>query len=168
MSPFGGVQKEEHLDITGELCGLLEQKKGLFLEYEQATLALLDCAPEDAEKYIILRGQKATEIDELTETIARLCSQAPDPAVLLEAAGGKVDFERVPSEYHPVFYAAQGVFSVIHRIRQSDIQAMGRLAKLRDEAREAIRQNQNLPKIKKYLTDLTNAGPPASLKDEKV
>ncbi|MDL2293605.1 hypothetical protein LJC60_03130 [Ruminococcaceae bacterium OttesenSCG-928-D13] len=155
------------MDTVGKLCALLEKESDLFLEYEQATLALLDCAADDAEHYIMLRGAKANEIDGLVEEIAQVCGQVPDAAVLLECTKASLPFDRVPAGYQPVYYAGQNVRSVIHRIGQSDVQAMQRLERLRDEAVEAIKQNQNMPKIRKYLTDLTDV-PHAPLRNDKA
>ena len=144
------------MDIVSEMCLLLEAEKNRFIEYEVATQALMDCTPDDAENYITVRGQKANEIDGIREEIAALCGQVEDCAVLLNCSKAALAFEKVPNEYHPVYYAAQGVMSVISRIRQSDAQALQHIEKMRDEALESIKQNQNMPKIKKYLTDLAD------------
>lgn len=138
---------------------MLETKKERFLAYEQATLALLDCAPEDAENYITQRGELATEIDGVNEEIEQICGSVPDGATMLAASKVALPFEQVSSEYQCIFYSGQAVQSVIHRILQSEGQVKERLEKLRNEAMEGIKLNQNMPKIKKYLTDL--AEPPA-------
>lgn len=142
--------------MIGEICVLLEQKKDRFAEYEQATQALLDCPPDDAEHYITRRSELATVIDGLDEQLHQLCGQAPDAAELWACTRANLPFERVPSAYQPVYYTAQGVQSIIQRIIQTEQQAKERLERLRQEALDAIKQNQNVPKIKKYLTGLTD------------
>ena len=156
------------MDTVTRLCSLLEEEKQQFLEYEQATLALLDCDADAAEQYITQRGALANQIDALIEEMARLCDGEPSGEVLLQAAKGSIDFERVPSEYHCVFYAGQAVRSVIHRIGQTEKQAMERLETMREDALSQIRRNQNLPKIKKYLTDLGSGQGEVSLTDGKA
>lgn len=156
------------MDTITRLCSLLEEEKQRFLEYEEATLALLDCETDAAENYITQRGTLANEIDALIEEMARLCDAEPAGEVLLAAAKGSIDFARVPAEFHCVFYAGQAVRSVIHRITQTEKQAMERLEALREEALSHIRQNQNLPKIKKYLTDLGSGQDEISLTSGKA
>ncbi|MDL2327156.1 hypothetical protein LJC64_00640 [Ruminococcaceae bacterium OttesenSCG-928-A11] len=159
--------KGENVDIVGKLCTLLDKENDLFLEYEQATLAALDCPADDVEHYITLRGAKANEIDGLREEITAVCGQMPDAPVLLECTRASLPFDKVPAGYQPVFYAGQNLRSVINRITQSDQQVMQRLERLRDEALDGIKQNQNMPKIRKYLTDLTDV-PHQPLRDSKV
>lgn len=156
------------MDTIGKLCELLEQKKERFLAYEKVTLAILSGTPEDVEHYIIQRGDIATEIDALDEEIYRLCDGEGAGEVMLSAARARIDFERVPAEYHCVFYAGQAVRSVASRLVQSDAQVVELLKKWQAEALESIKQNQNLPKIKKYLTDLTEKPPQGSLRNEKA
>lgn len=154
------------VEMIDALCDLLEQQKEDFLAYEEATLALLESEPDDAEQYITQRAQLANAIDERTEEMARLCATQPGGDWLLQTALGKTEFGQVPGEYHRVFYAAQAVQSVASRIAQTDSQVLERLGRLRDEALASIRQNQNLPKIKKYLEDLSET--PGSLRDSKA
>lgn len=156
------------MDVIAQICTLLEQKKALFTEYEQATQALLDCEADTVENYITQRGQKAIEIDALTEEIARLCSGMPASDLLLDATLARIDFAKLPPEYHSVFYEAQAVRSVAHRVSETDKQVVVRLEQLRDEALLNIRQNQNVPKIKKYLTDLSDRPSAGSLTDGKA
>ena len=156
------------MDIAAELCRLLEQKKEHFLEYEQATLAMLDCEADDVDQYITQRGFIATEIDELTEQMARLCDGLPERDLLLEAAAGQVDFGNVPSEYHCVFYGGQAVRSVVNRIMETEKQVVARFEGMREEAREYIRLNQHIPKIKKYLANLADKPADMGLTNEKA
>lgn len=160
--------KDNTVDKITHICQILEDKRELFLEYEKATQALLQCDAEDAENYITKRGKLANEIDELTEAFARACDGEPAKELLLETASGKADFSGVPSEYQCIYYSGQNMRSVIGRIAESEKQVIERLESLRDEAREAIKQNQDIPKIKKYLTDLSDPNPAIRLKDEKV
>lgn len=143
------------VDIVNSACNILSEQEGLFARYETATLALLDCAPEDASHYITERDRLANRIDELNEQLAKLCAETPNGELLMAAAKGRVPFEKVPSEYQPVFYAGQAVRSVGARIAETNKQVLERMERLRDEAGEYMKQNQNLPKIKRYLDGLT-------------
>lgn len=156
------------MDKITALCQLLEEKKEKLLAYEVATLALLQCDADDAEHYIIQRGEIANEVDALGEEMARLCDGEPARQLMLDAANVRVDFSGVPSEYQCIYYAGQAVRSVASRIMESDKQVMERLQALRDEAREMLRQNENLPKIKQYLSNLGDKPTELGLTDEKA
>ena len=150
------------------VCALLAEKKNLFLQVEKTTLAILDSDADSAEQYIIQRDMLATEIEALNETIARECDKTPDCEGLISAAYARQEFAKVPSEYQCVYYAAQDVRSVGNRILESEKQVLEKLTFWRDEALNAIKQNQNMPKIKKYLTDLSAVPPGGELRNEKV
>ncbi len=156
------------MDTVARLCSLLEDEKQCFMQYEEATQALLDCEADAAEQYIIQRGMLANQVDALIEDMARLCDAEPAGEVLLAAAKGGIEFARVPGEYQCVFYAGQAVRSVIYRIGQTEQQAMARLEALREQALMRIRQNQNLPKIKKYLSGLGSGPEEVSLTHGKA
>lgn len=156
------------MDTISELCTLLEAKKELFLRYEEVTLAMLDCGMDDVEHYITERDKIATDVEAVVEEMARLCAEEPGGHQMLEASEARVDFAKVPSEYHCLYYGGQAVRSIISRIMESDKQVVERLRVWRDEALEAIRQNQNMPKIKKYLTDLTDTKSESSLTNNKA
>ncbi len=156
------------MDSTGYVSQLLEEKKAKFLEYEEATRAMLTCDADSVEHYITLRGSLANEIDQINEQIGRASDEAANGNLLLDTAMTRVNFEHIPPEYKPIFEEAQAVGSVAFRIQELDKQVMERLAQLREEAREGIRQNQNLPKIKKYLTDLASPQDEQSLTSGKA
>lgn len=156
------------MDTINQMCKLLEEQKDLLLDYEQATLAILDADADSVEQYIIERGRLATEIDAVNEWVYSLCGETPNGEILLKTANASLAFEQVPSEFHCVFYEAQSKRSVINRILESEKQAIKHLESLRDEALDAIKQNQNVPKIKKYLTGLQDQPATIKLTSEKA
>ncbi len=156
------------MDSITKLCTLLEEKKKLFLDYEKATLGLLDCNADSAEQYIIEREHLAIEIDGINEKIAREASEMPAPQLVRDAAAASIDFEKVPSEYHCIFYAGQAVRSVISRVIVSDGQAKEYLERLRGQALESVKQNKQLPRIKRYISDLAAQPQTGSLRDKKA
>lgn len=156
------------MDIISEVCRLLEERKELFLQYEEITVEMLDCPTEEAEQHMARRAELAVQIDENIEQASSVCGDAPDRRIILDAAGGNVEFAKVPSEYQCVFYSGQGVRSVVSRIMESEKQVRVRLEKLRDEAREHLKQHQDVPVLKKYLVDLGEKPTGGMLTDEKV
>lgn len=142
------------LDTVGTICVLLDKRGKLFLEYEDLTQELLKCDVDDVEYYITQRNTLANAIDEVAEEIGRVCDAAPGGKVLFDAANARINFDSVPSELLPVFELGQNVRGIIARIGQTNQQVLERLQMFQNEARDKIRQSQNVPKIKKYLTDL--------------
>lgn len=125
------------------------------MEYEQATMALLDCEADTAEHYITQRGEFANEIDELNQQIGRLCDEMPNGKLVMGAVQASAAHDTLPPEYYPLFDVGQATRTVAYRIAQSNERVVERLSYLQDEAKDKIRQNQHLPVIKKYLTDLS-------------
>lgn len=156
------------MDTITQLCNLLDEKRDLFEQYEAATLALLSCEADAVGDYITQRAGLANQIEDLNEQLGRLCDGRADRQVMLDAASARVDFANVPSEYQCVYYAGQAVRSVTGRIATSEQQAVERLEALRADALEHVRQNQNVAKIHKYMTDLNAHAGETNLKDSKV
>lgn len=143
------------MSTVERVCELLKEKQARFLAYEKVTEALAESDVDTAEHYITQRSELANEIDLLTEQIGRLCDKDVNGVVLLKAAGAQCDYQEVPPEFRQVFECGQEVRTVAYRIGECEKRARQHLVVMRDEAMGKIRENQNLPKIKKYLTDLT-------------
>lgn len=156
------------MNTIDKLCALLDEKKELFLRYRQATEGLLECTVDSAEQYITEREMLANEIDAKNEEIARVCADVPAAELLLGAAHARVDFDQIPNEYHCVFYGGQGVRSVISQIMESEKRAAERLQHLRSQALQGVKQNKEIPKIKKYLSDLAEPPVQGGLRNEKA
>lgn len=156
------------MDTIAKVLALLEKKSEFFDEYEKATQELLRCDADDVEYYITRRAELANEIDQVTEEIGLACDGQPSGEIMFAAASSRVDYQNVPPELRPVFESGQNIRSTASRIMQTEMQAISRLESLRDEAKEKIRQNQNLPKIKKYLTDLAETPAETSFTEGKA
>ena len=167
LGPAGG-RKGHNVNTVEKICALLEKKKQLFLEYEQATKTLLECDADAAEHYITQRSELATKVDEVTEEIGRICDKEEYSELLMNIAAGQTNFEDVPTEYKGIFTQAQEVRGIAYRISTEEPQVLQRLGSLRTEAEVKIRENQHLPKIKKYLTDLNQQPGTGAITDGKA
>lgn len=142
------------MDTINKICALLQSKKDLFLRYEEATQALLDSDETTAPDYITQREELANKIDSITLEIGRLSDRQENADLLMSIAAGRTRFENVPVDYRPVYEEASEIQSVAFRIQEQEKSAVHRFESLRDAAMSKIKENQNLPKIKKYLDDL--------------
>lgn len=156
------------MDTVGKILTLLDKKAALFFEYEKATQDILYCEPDDVEHYITLRGGLANEIDEVTEKIGLACDEMPNSEVVFATASGRINYDKVPPEYQLIFESSQSIRSTMSRIMEAEKQVIVRLEAFRDEAKKKIRQNQNVPKIKKYLTGLMEKQGEGGLTDGKA
>lgn len=156
------------MDIIKQVCALLQEKLELFLQYKAATENLQTCKADFAEQYITQRQELANKIDAKNEEIAKMCELEPASQLLFAAANAQTNFDGLPNEYQAVFYKGQEVQSVIGQILQSEKRAEENLQSLKAQALEGIRQNKDVPKIKKYLSDLTQPMPQGGLRDEKA
>ncbi len=147
------------MDINVQLCVLLEKKVAKFSQYETLTQELLHCEVDDIDDYITKRGLLANEIDALDEDIQTLCEGGARAELYYRTAMGRVNFAEISPDLQPAFELSQQVRRVIGRIQNGEVQVMERLQGLKSEALGKIRENQNLPKIKKYLVDLGEAPP---------
>ena len=157
------------LELVEKLCVLLTEKKELFLQYEEATLALLSCEVEAMPQYITRREALTNEVDEKSSAMEALCAESPEQEQQLrEAAEARADFADVPVALRDVFYKGQELRSVVSRLQQSNVQVMERMQMLRAEALENVRQNKDVAKIRKYLDDLNTQPEQGGLHSEQA
>lgn len=142
------------MDIVKEMCDVLQKQEQVFLKYEEETVQLLECEPEDAEKYIDKRQKLADKIDVLNERIKTLCANVQDADVLFEVAKARCNFEDVPKEYGKVFYAGQAVRTVQARIVEKNDAAIKRMEEMREAALNGVRDSKNVSKLKNYVGTL--------------
>lgn len=129
------------------------------MAYEEATEELLVCDADSAEYYITERGRLASEIDDLTEEIGRVCDGAEGGDVLFKAATMRIGYDDMPPEMRPAYDLCQQTRTIIYRISELEPRVLARMEAFREEARDYMKNNQNVPKIKKYLTDLGEDAP---------
>ncbi len=156
------------MDTIAKIGMLLQEKENKFLAYEQTTLDMLHCEADAIEDYIIKRGQLANEIDEITEEIGRLCDKEPHSRLLFQAASAQINFDQILPEMQPLYEQGQRILGVVSRIQNSEKQVVTRLESLKAEALTKIKENQNLPKIKKYLVDLGDTPTSGNFTSEKA
>lgn len=156
------------MDIIQQIYTLLEQKKQAFDAYEAATEALLQCEADSVEHYITQREQLASKIDGLNAEIRRLCAEDTAGAALENAAFSRLNYDDMPAEHRPLYELDQQTRTILYRIGEANPKVVERLEQFRKEAEEHMRNNENVPKIKKYLTDLGGGDNFINLKDEKV
>ncbi len=151
-----------------KLCEVLKEKKAVFTQYEEATMAMLSCEVDDVEQYIIQRDTLAIKGEELNNRIAKVCDMHPDKERLIATTNALINYDKVPQEYHELYEKAQAIRSIGNRVLESDKKVMERMAMWQKNALKSIKQNQNMPKIKKYLTDLTEKKSSGMLRDQKI
>ncbi len=142
------------MDIIQNICHLLNDKKDKFSEYEKLTIEMLHCNVDDLGNYITKRSKLANEIDEISAKIETLCLKEPKGDVYAKVSYAQLSFENVPVELQPMFELGQQVRGTMARILKLEPQVIQRLEGLKREAFQKIKENHNLPKIKKYLTNL--------------
>ncbi len=151
-----------------KLCEALKEKKTVFSQYEEATLAMLSCEVDDVEQYIIQRDTLTIKGEELNNKIAKICDMHPDKERLIATTRALIDYDKVPQEYHELYEKAQAIRSIGNRVLENDKKVMERMKVWQKNALSNIKQNQNMPKIKKYLTDLTEKKSTGMLRDQKI
>ncbi len=144
------------MDVVAQIYDLLQKKKDKFSAYELATQEMLHCKADDLGDYIIKRGQLANEIDEICAEIEALCIKEEKGALYAKITYAHARYEEVPETLRPLFELSQQMRSVMARIQKLEPSVVVRLESLKQEAFQKIKENHNLPKIKKYLSSLGN------------
>lgn len=142
------------MNTINSIVELAELRKQKFKEYEQATIMLSECDEDSAEHYITQRGDLSTEIDDINQQIGKLCDSLPNGTIVLQASMASIAFEMLSPDLFQLYEIGQETRSIVYGIQQEEKTAMQHLEIFRDAALEKIRENQHMPKIKQYLTNL--------------
>ena len=109
------------METRNELCRVLAEKKEAFLRYEKETAALLTCAIDEIQLHMENRQRLADEIDHLDARLSQLAADNPNHQDEIRMAlKNRCARNRLSAEMQPVFDAAQGIFTVIHRIQRME------------------------------------------------
>lgn len=133
---------------------LLEQKKQLFCQYEEATSHILtETDIDDIEKYITERDGLANRIDERDRQLVTLL--APWGAQATALLKGQPQAAQLPDELQPLTAVCEQIMELVRRIRLKNSEAMIRCEGLLEGSEQQIRNASNTPKISRYLSNLT-------------
>ena len=138
--------------IVQNILSLLTKKQSLFLEFERYTNLLLVCDVDDMDNYIIKRANLANEIDNVTVQISDLTKTAtviPSANAILD---NSCSFSEVPLQWQEVFIESQKIYGIVSRCIEANLQALERMTEVRDHLKELIAQNNNTPRIIKYIS----------------
>lgn len=158
------------MQMPQDVILLLQKKLELFLEFERYTSLLVNCEVDDMADYITKRAELANKIENVTDEISALTGPPaifPDIAAILS---NSCDFSEVPSEWQPVFSAAQRVRAAISRCLEINEQATDRMAGLRDQLKDRIAEARNTPRLIKYISSsgLIQQEQGISVKDRRI
>lgn len=138
--------------IMQNILSLLIKKQALFLEFEHYTNLLLVCDVDDMDNYITKRANLANEIDNVTVQISDLTKMAtvtPSANAILD---NSCSFSEVPLQWQAVFIESQKIHGIVSRCIEANLQALERMTEVRDHLKELIVQNNNTPRIIKYIS----------------
>ncbi|MFV0498297.1 MAG: hypothetical protein ACK5L0_09070 [Candidatus Fimivivens sp.] len=131
---------------------LLVKKQALFLEFERYTNLLAVCDDEFIDNYITKRTDVANEIDNVTDQISSLAKTAIVTPPIDSILSNSCNFSEVPSQWQAIFLEAQKIKGTISRCIEANYHALERMIALRDHLKERIVQNNNTPRIIKYIS----------------
>lgn len=140
------------MQIVHDILLLLTKKQSLFLEFERYTNLLAVCDVDDMDNYITKRANLAIEIENVTvqiSDITKTTTVTPSANAILD---NSCCFSEVPLEWQEVFLESQKIQGIISRCIEVNFQALERMTEVRDQLKELIAQNNNTPRIIKYIS----------------
>ncbi|WMJ82881.1 hypothetical protein ACS3UN_01435 [Oscillospiraceae bacterium LTW-04] len=140
------------MQIVKNILLLLIKKQELFLEFERYTNLLAVCDVEDMDNYITKRADLANEIDNVTDQISNLAKTVTVTPSIDMILSNSCCFSEVPSQWQEIFLEAQKIKGIVSRCIEVNLHALERMTELRDNLKELIAQNNNTPRIIKYIS----------------
>lgn len=118
-----------------KITEIMEQKRRLLADIEDATQEMITCHSERLEELMIRREKLVAELKKADEELKKLCEGREDGPAILDASLGKGDVEAYPEIYE----TAQQHRAIFRRLRESELQAMLRLKQEQLEILEKIK-----------------------------
>ncbi|MEG1942241.1 MAG: hypothetical protein RRY54_00195 [Angelakisella sp.] len=134
---------------------LLEEKKLIFERYEALTDKLSETSDTDAtQDYITKRAELANKIDALDNVIKKLLEEASgeEGMRVLEQSYPR---EALPEGLRQVYDSNLSIMEVVRRIRLKNSDITAGYERDRAEAMEKIKAASNMPKVNRYLNNLS-------------
>lgn len=110
-----------------KICELLDQIKEKLLRFEQETIEIMSCDIDDIEGHTDNRVTITKELDRIFGRIEVLCSEIEEGDRIRKIIKSTPDFTEVRPDEEQVYLKAQEVFSLLNRIKDSDVQAVDRI-----------------------------------------
>ncbi|MEG0752612.1 MAG: hypothetical protein RR461_02170 [Angelakisella sp.] len=135
---------------------LLEEKKLAFERYEALTDTLMETSDTDImEDYITKRANMANKIDMLDSRIKQLLCEAfgEEGSRAMKQSTLR---ESLPQPLQPIYDCNLRILEVVRRIRLKDSDITAGCVRFRDETMEKIKATNNMPKINRYLNNLSS------------
>ncbi len=126
------------MEKSEQICALLKEKCGLFLQYEQETDALLACTLEEMQAHMKEREKLAGQIDGVDRQISEACGGSQE---VMDAVYNRCDRGGLPEALAKIYDSAQPVFQIINRIRQAEPLAEMRMQREKDALEVKIKQS---------------------------
>ena len=125
------------------ICGLLDEIKSELLCFEQETIEIISCDTDSIEEHTENRVKITEKMDVVFKEIDRICIDMDGGAEIRKIIRNVSMFTTVEPRFEPVFFKAQGIFSILNRIKDSDVQAIGRINIEREVLLKKIREMNN-------------------------
>ena len=133
---------------------LLKKKQELFERFEQATAELAQCSETvDMEKYITIRGQLATDIDEIDRQLRQVLAHYGEASV--QALQNRCERGSLPKELLPVFDQSQQILSIVYRIEKVNRSLLTEYERIKLQSLEQIKTSSDTVKVNRYLLNLS-------------
>lgn len=124
---------------TQPIVDLLQQKKSLFLQFEQESEAMCFCPVEEIDLHMCQRLRLQQDIDEIDRQLIPLYEAVPGAA---QAAAHETDRTCLPGDLLAVYDAALSVKGVLNRILQNEPTLLERVRLERDGLLQKLEESR--------------------------
>ena len=115
------------MNNTEKICSLLEEIKQELLEFEQSTISIISCERDSIEKLSQNRVTITQEMDKRFHEIDLVCDEMENGSRLKKIIKNVSSYSECDKEDETVYFKAQELFSIVTRIKDSEIQAVDRI-----------------------------------------
>ena len=109
------------------ICLILDSIKENLLEFERETINIISCDIDSIQNHTENRVSITSKMDESFKKIDEICSSMEKGLEIRKIIRNVSNYSSVEPENEPVFLKAQSIFSIVNRIKDSDIQAVDRI-----------------------------------------
>ena len=129
----------------------LELKRQLFLEYEQASIALTYSDIEQMEFIVEEREQLKEKIDQIDEKISQSSVVQHYGEAVWKTIRNQLNRSDVNPELLPLFDKGQEIFAILNRVMQMEPLIIKHIEDTQKELEQKIKGSNSIPKIRKYF-----------------
>ena len=131
------------MNETDRICEILDEINQHLEEYEKETISIISCDVDEIEGHTAERVEITKKIRHCFDLTDEICKEIPQGEEIKKIIKNKAVFSEISQNLENVFRKSEKIHSVYTRIKDSEVQAVDRINREKEEILVNIKKTNN-------------------------